>query len=196
MGSTCSQRDSVPFRPPAGLSKAAPGPHGGAAQHPGELLPAPPLAGPGGAAVRGAGEARRAAACRPPGSEVPPQITTWFQNGRVKLPQQLQHPQTGLPLPGALCVPPAFCLPPSALGSSLQLLHLWASLPGPGPVQRALGPVCPARGQGRLLRKCGSPEARSWACAELRLPPTSCWFPGVGLVARLRVLEGSKLKMI
>lgn len=26
MGSTCSQRDSVPFRPPAGLSKAARGP--------------------------------------------------------------------------------------------------------------------------------------------------------------------------
>ncbi|XP_039691854.1 homeobox protein VENTX [Pteropus medius] len=51
------------------------------------------------------------------------QIKTWFQNRRMKRKRQLQHAPE-------LCAP-GFPSPPSALGSGLQLLHPWASLPGP-----------------------------------------------------------------
>lgn len=52
---------------------------------------------------------------------------------------QRQDSQPGLPLPGALCAPLAFCPPPSALGSGLQLLHPWASLPGPWTLAQSPG---------------------------------------------------------
>lgn len=44
---------------------------------------------------------------------------------------QVQDSQLSIPFSGALYTPLAFCPPPSALGSCLQLLYPWASLPGP-----------------------------------------------------------------
>ncbi|KAK2491200.1 hypothetical protein MC885_012554 [Smutsia gigantea] len=59
------------------------------------------------------------------------QIKTWFQNRRMKHKRQMQDSQLNVPFSGLLYTPLAFCPPPSALGSGLQLLYPWASLPGP-----------------------------------------------------------------
>ncbi|ELK11788.1 Homeobox protein VENTX [Pteropus alecto] len=78
------------------------------------------------------------------------QIKTWFQNRRMK--RQRQHAPE-------LCAP-GFPSPLSALGSGLQLLHPWASLPGPWALAQ--------------------PPGSFWdPCQVEQLPPARCtrWAP-------------------
>uniref|UniRef100_A0A452TZ24 VENT homeobox n=1 Tax=Ursus maritimus TaxID=29073 RepID=A0A452TZ24_URSMA len=100
------------------------------------------------------------------------QIKTWFQNRRMKHKRQLQDSQLSSPFPGALYPRVALCPPPSALGSGLQLLCPWASLPGP-----------PALGQPRgsfwdLCQVEQTSVALAWASCSRQ--PLLCCLPDAG----------------
>ncbi|KAI5946049.1 Homeobox protein VENTX [Manis javanica] len=105
------------------------------------------------------------------------QIKTWFQNRQMKHKCQVQDSQLSIPFSGALYTPLAFCPPPSALGSCLQLLYPWASLPGPLALGKG-GSGPPSAGVGCILKdkKTGHNDKTSQAlrgvpCLHVQMVP-------------------------
>ncbi|XP_066211653.1 homeobox protein VENTX [Saccopteryx leptura] len=109
------------------------------------------------------------------------QIKTWFQNRRMKHKRQLQDSQLNIPFPGAVCTSLAFCPLPSALGSYLQLLHPWASLPGPSALVQPPSSWVPCQVEHASLALTGASSSRQPLVCCLPDPGSQAHMLGPGL---------------